>query len=95
MRVKVGFVAVAVVLALLGFAVAGAVAHGASSHQSGCHTQHSCPSDHHTYVWTDTSTGLLWECAEPGAAEYDPSLDTTTIVYEGRSRMSSFTRAPE
>jgi hypothetical protein len=72
MRVKVGFVAVAVVLALLGFAVAGAVAHGASSHQSGCHTQHSCPSDHHTYVWTDTSTGLLWDCAEPGAAEYDP-----------------------
>ena len=28
---KVGFVAVAVVLALLGFAVAGAVAHGAAS----------------------------------------------------------------
>ena len=31
MRMKVGFVAVAVVLALLGFAVAGAVAHGAAS----------------------------------------------------------------
>jgi len=30
MRMKVGFVAVAVVLALLGFAVAGAVAHGAA-----------------------------------------------------------------
>jgi len=81
--VKVGFVAVAVVLALLGFALAGAVAHGASSHQSGCHTQHTCPSDHHTYVWTDLTTGLAWDCVEPGAAEYDPSLDTTTIVYEG------------
>jgi hypothetical protein len=80
MRVKVGFVAVAVVLALLGFALAGAVAHGASSHQSGCHSQHSCPSDHHTYVWTDLTTGLTWDCAEPGAAEYDPSLDTTTIA---------------
>jgi hypothetical protein len=31
MRTKVGFVAVAVVLAVLGFAVAGAVAHGAES----------------------------------------------------------------
>ena len=82
MKVKAGFVAVAVVLALLGFALAGAVAHGAPSHQSGCHSQHTCPSDHHTYVWTDTSTGLLWDCAEPGASEYDPSRDTTTIVYQ-------------
>jgi hypothetical protein len=79
---KVGFVAVAVVLALLGFALAGAVARGASSHQSGCHTQHTCPSDH-TYVWTDTTSGLPWDCAEPGASEYDPSRNTTTIVYEG------------
>jgi hypothetical protein len=80
--VKVGFVAVAVVLALLGFALAGAVARGASSHQSGCHPQHTCPSDHHTYVWTDTTTGLLWDCAEPGAPEYGPTRDTTMIVYE-------------
>ena len=80
---KVGFVALVVVLALLGFALAGAVAHSAPSHQSGCHSQHTCPSDHHTYVWTDTSTALAWDCAEPGASEYDPSLDTTTIVYEG------------
>jgi hypothetical protein len=33
-------------------------------------------------VWTDTSTGLLWDCAEPGASEYDPSRDTTVIVYQ-------------
>ena len=65
-------------LALLGFVLAVA-----SSHQSGCHSQHTCPSDHHTYVWTDLTTGLTSDCAEPGAAEYDPSLDTTTIVYEG------------
>jgi hypothetical protein len=98
MRVKVGFVAVAVVLALLGFALAGAVARGASSHQSGCHSQHTCPSDHHTYVWTDLTTGLAWDCVEPGASEYDPSLDTTTIVYEGltyycRSASASTTTA--
>lgn len=70
-------------LALLGFALAGAVAHGAPSHQSGCHSQHTCPSDHHTYVWTDTSTGLLWDCVEPGASEYNAALDTTVIVYQG------------
>jgi hypothetical protein len=43
MRQKLGFVAVVVVLAVLGFALAGAVAHGAPSHQSGCHSQHTCP----------------------------------------------------
>jgi len=50
---KIGLIPVAVALALLGFALAGPVAHGAPSHQSGCHSQHTCPSDHHTYVWTD------------------------------------------
>jgi hypothetical protein len=54
-----------------------------SAHRSGCHSAHTCPSDHHTYVWTDPGTGLNWDCAEPGAKEYDPSLDTTTIVWEG------------
>jgi hypothetical protein len=83
MRGKFGSVGVAVVLGLLGFALAGALAHGAQSHQSGCHSQHTCPSDHHTYVWVDQTTGLAWDCVEPGAPEYDPSLDTTTIVYEG------------
>ena len=82
MRQKLGFLAAAVVLALLGFGFAGAVAHGASSHQSGCHSQHTCPSDHHTYVWTDLTTGLFWDCVEPGAREYDPARDTTVIVYE-------------
>jgi hypothetical protein len=80
---KAGFVAVGVVLALLGFALAGAVARGASSHQSGCHTEHTCPSDDHTYVWTDTTTGLAWDCAAQGAPEDDPVLDYATFVYEG------------
>jgi hypothetical protein len=83
MRPKIGSIAAAVALALVGFALAGAVAHGASSHQSGCHTQHTCPSDHHTYVWTDTTTGLLWDCAAQGAPEDDPVLDYATFVYEG------------
>jgi len=58
------------------------VAGGFPAHSSACHIQHTCPSDHHTYVWTDPSTGLLWGCAEPGAPEYDPSRDTTAIVYQ-------------
>jgi len=72
----------AVVLALLGFTAAGTVARGAGFHQSGCHTQHTCPSDHHTYVWFDPTTGQGWDCVEPGAREYDPLRDTTTIVWE-------------
>jgi hypothetical protein len=80
---KAGFVVVAVVFALLGFALAGAVARGASSHESGCHTEQTCPSDHHTYVWTDPATGLLWDCAAQGAPEDDPVLDYATFAYEG------------
>jgi hypothetical protein len=34
-------------------------------------------------VWVDRATGRGWDCAEPGAREYDPSRDTTTIVYQG------------
>jgi hypothetical protein len=83
MRKKAGLVAAGVALALLGFAFAGAVARGAPSHQSPCHTQHACPSDHHTYTWTDTTTGLAWDCVEPGASEYDSTRDTTVIVYQG------------
>ena len=64
-------------------ALAGLSAH-ALAHQSGCHAAHSCPSDHHTYVWYDSS-GHGWSCAEPGAAEYDPARDTTRVVYQGRT----------
>jgi len=64
-------------------ALVGLDAH-ALAHQSGCHAAHSCPSDHHTYVWYDGS-GRGWSCAEPGAAEYDPARDKTRIVYQGRT----------
>jgi hypothetical protein len=83
MRVKLGIAVAAASLAVLGFLVAGFVAPGASAHESPCHTAHTCPSDHHTYVWLDPSSGFAWDCAEPGAPEYDPSLDTATIVYQG------------
>src|SRR3954447_23171235 len=82
MRVKLGLIGVGVVLAAAGLAPATLVA-GASAHSNTCHSQHTCPSDHHTYVWTDPTTGLSWDCAEPGAPEYNPILDTTVIVYAG------------
>jgi hypothetical protein len=57
----------------------------AAAHRSGCHRAHTCPSDHHTYVWVDPRDGKPWDCAEPGAPEYDPARDTTTIVWDGRT----------
>ena len=83
MRVKLGIAVAGAALAVLGFIVAGLVAPGASAHRSPCHPAHACPSDHHTYVWIDPSSGFAWDCAEPGAPEYDPSLDTARIVYQG------------
>jgi hypothetical protein len=85
LRVKRGVLRVwlAVVLAAAGAALALVLAGGATAHRSGCHAVHSCPSDHHTYVWWDPRTGLVWDCAEPGAKEVDPFLDTTAIVWEG------------
>lgn len=59
-----------------------AFAAAALGHSSGCHSAHSCPSDHHTYAWFDAG-GQGWDCAASGAPEYDPALDTTTITYGG------------
>jgi hypothetical protein len=86
MRVKAGLIGGgAVALAALGFALAVVLAGVASAHSNPCHSQHTCPSDHHTYVWTDPTTGLQWDCVEPGAPEYNPLLDVTTIVWDGRT----------
>ena len=84
MRVKLGLIAASGVLAVAGVFAAVLVA-GASAHSNPCHSQHTCPSDHHTYVWTDPTTGLQWDCVEPGAPEYNPILDVTTIVWDGRT----------
>jgi hypothetical protein len=78
-----GFILFLIAVGALGLTLAANVAGGAPRHSDPCHSQHTCPSDHHTYVWTDVSTGLAWDCGEPGAPEYDPSRDTTTIVYLG------------
>jgi len=70
-------------LALAGVVAALFAAGGAGAHRSGCHAAYTCPSDHHTYVWVDPGTGLWGDCVEPGAREYDPDQDTTTIVWDG------------
>jgi hypothetical protein len=86
MRVRTGFLGGGMLaLAALGYLLAVVLVGGASAHTDPCHPQHTCPSDHHTYVWTDPATGLQWDCVEPGAREYDPVLDTTTIVWAGRT----------
>ncbi len=72
MRRALAFAAVAVLC----------VAPTALAHSSGCHSAHSCPSDHHTYVWLDGS-GAGYDCAEPGAPEYNSQTDTITISYAG------------
>jgi hypothetical protein len=85
MRIKLGVIGGGVSLAALGFALAVVVVSSASAHSNPCHSQHTCLSDHHTYVWTDPTTGLQRDCVEPGAPEYNPILDVTTIVWDGRT----------
>jgi hypothetical protein len=72
---------VALALALVGFAAAAAVglAGSAYAHDSECHAQQSCPSDDHSYVWSDGTK--LWDCALADGAVTDPG--PTIIVYDG------------
>ena len=62
-------------------ALAGGVAR---AHSHGCHSVHSCPSDHHTYIWYDGG-GRPWSCARPGSPAYDPTRDTTLISFDGQT----------
>jgi hypothetical protein len=72
----------AVVVCVVSVALlAAGAALSASRHRSGCHSAHSCPSDHHTYIWFDAA-GQGWDCAEPGAPELT-AADRQTIFYGG------------
>jgi hypothetical protein len=82
LRVQAAGVLTAATIALV---IAGGVnASPAAAHSHPCHTQHTCPSDHHTYVWFD-SNGTGWSCARLGGDGYNPALDTTVINYGGRT----------
>lgn len=54
-----------------------ALAGAAAGHRDPCHAAHTCPSDHHTYVWQGLSCTSY-------PAERLPS-DTTVVVVEGRT----------
>jgi hypothetical protein len=72
----------AVVLLVLALALlAAGVALSGTTHRSGCHAAHSCPSDHHSYLWFDAA-GQGWDCAKVGAPEVT-SADTQRIYYDG------------
>lgn len=66
-----------------GGVVATTVVSTAAAHSDPCHSRHTCPSDHHTYVWTDGS-GVGWWCVQPGAPE-QTIYDRTTITWGGRT----------
>ena len=67
-------------LLVAGAAGLAAVSLAATVHRSGCHSAHTCPSDHHSYVWHDGS-GRGWDCARPGADEVVAN-DTVRITYD-------------
>ena len=72
----------AVVSLVVGLALlAAGVAVSATQHRSPCHSAHSCPSDHHSYVWFDAA-GQGWDCAKVGAPEVT-AADTHAIYYAG------------
>src|SRR3954447_16021439 len=72
----------AVVLLVLSLALlAAGVALSGTAHRSPCHSAHSCPSDHHSYVWFDAA-GQGWDCAKVGAPEVT-AADTQRIYYAG------------
>jgi hypothetical protein len=72
----------AVVLLVLSLALlAAGVALSGTAHRSPCHSSHSCPSDHHSYVWFDAA-GQGWDCAKVGAPEVS-AADTQRIYHDG------------
>jgi hypothetical protein len=67
----------------------------ADRHRSPCHLAHSCPSDHHSYIWFDAA-GQGWDCAKVGAPEVS-AADTYAIYYGGlryRCHRAGGTTAP-
>lgn len=71
----------AVILLVLGLALLAAGAGlSMTAHRDPCHLAHSCPSDHHSYVWFDAA-GQGWDCAKLGAPEVSPA--DTQRIYDG------------
>lgn len=64
-----GLLLTLVTLAVLAFATLafGYTAGTASAHRHGCHSAHTCPSDHATYRWSGRAGGRYgrWLCVKP------------------------------
>src|SRR5207237_906410 len=82
-RGRVGIFQLLVMHAVAGrlAALAAGVGLSANAHRSPCHLSHSCPSDHHSYVWFDAA-GQGWDCAKVGAPEVT-AADTQRIYDDG------------
>jgi hypothetical protein len=50
-------------VALMALLAATVLVGEASAHRSGCHSHHTCPSDHDTYSWNG------WWCVSPASGE--------------------------
>ena len=70
-------IAVAVLPIVIAIAVGAGSATAASSHRSWCHSNHTCPSDHHTYA---VGRGLY--CTS--YADERLTTDTRTVSYDAR-----------
>ena len=82
MRIRGNLRRAAVVTSIVAAALlATGVGLSATAHRSGCHPAHSCPSDHHSYIWFDAA-GQGWDCAKVGAPEVT-AADTQAIFYDG------------
>lgn len=72
--------AVVLLVLALGLLAVG-VALSGTAHRSPCHSAHSCPSDHHSYIWLDAA-GQGWDCAKVGAPEVT-AADTQRVYFGG------------
>jgi hypothetical protein len=89
---RFGLILFLIAIGALGATLAANVAGSTPEHSNPCHSQHTCPSDHHTYAWTDPSTGLQWDCVEPGAPEFNLFEDETFIYYGGQTYLCRVAR---
>jgi hypothetical protein len=73
----------AILLVLAVALLAAGVALSETRHVAPCHLVHSCPSDHHSYVWFDAA-GQGWDCAKVGAHEVT-AADTQRVYHGGHA----------
>ena len=76
----------AIIALLVSCALAVTTAESANAHRNPCHSAHTCPSDHHTYVWHGLSCTSYPD-------ERDPN-DKRVVVVAGRTYWCHASAAP-